>query len=299
MAVPAESALDGAPTGTGKAETARVSLQDMPHEILWIILGKLPSNAATANALCGVCRGWRDAILREEGYLSGLTFKLNANQPFRGMGAVRGAVAHRRTWASKRREEAQDFIRSMDAQNARFDREEAREDAALPETVTRQMRDRGRGVPTHMSPEGARVPVLLERACAVANNISALECLGELRDHQGDHARAHKAWKKAAVLGSAIGQFKLGEIFYRGLGNHGVDGEEALFWLTKAVKNARCPLAVEDLSTAACIMGYLFQDGEGTQACNVTAVKWFRVASSNGNVEATKTLGWLYNTGQY
>jgi TPR repeat protein len=46
-------------------------------------------------------------------------------------------------------------------------------------------------------------------------------------------------------------------------------------------------------------MGYLFQDGEGTQACNVTAVKWFRVASSNGNVEATKTLGWLYNTGQY
>ena len=103
---------------------------------------------------------------------------------------MRGAVAHRRTWASKRREEAQDFIRSMDAQNARFDREEAREDAALPETVTRQMRDRGRGVPTHMSPEGARVPVLLERACAVANNISALECLGELRDHQGDHARA-------------------------------------------------------------------------------------------------------------
>ena len=301
MAVPAESAPDGAPTGTGEATGAArpVSLQDMPHELLWQILGKLPANAATANALCGVCKGWRDAILGEDSYLSGLAFKLDANQPFRGLGAVRGAVAHRRTWASKRREEAQDFIRSMDAQNARFDREGAREDAALLETVTRQMRDRGRGVPAHMSPEGARVPVLLERACAVAKNISALECLGELRDHQGDHARAHKAWKKAAVLGSAIGQFKLGEIFYRGLGNHGVDGEEALFWLTKAVKNARCPLAVEDLSTAACIMGYLFQDGEGTQACNVTAVKWFRVASSNGNVEATKTLGWLYNTGQY
>jgi TPR repeat protein len=148
-------------------------------------------------------------------------------------------------------------------------------------------------------PEVPRVPVLLERACEIAKNVSALECLGVLRDHQGDHARAHKAWKKAAVLGSAVGQFKLGEIFYRGLGNHGVDGEEALFWLSKAVKNSSSPLAVEDLSTAACIMGYLFQDGEGTQACNVTAVKWFRVASTNGNVEATKTLGWLYNTGQY
>ena len=306
MAVPAESALDGAPTGTGKGaeEAARVSLQDMPHEILWIILGKLPSNAATANALCGVCRGWRDAILREEGYLSGLTFKLNANQPFRGMGAVRGAVAHRRTWASKRRDEAEDFIRSMDARNARFDAAEAQDHATILETVSDQLRARGRGVPAHMSagsnPGAApRVPVLLECACELAKNVSALECLGELRDHQGDHARAHKAWKKAAVLGSGVGQFKLGETFYRGLGNHGVDGEEALFWLTKAVKNARCPLAVEDLSTAACIMGYLFQDGEGTQACNVTAVKWFRVASSNGNVEATKTLGWLYNTGQY
>ena len=306
MAVPAESAPDGTPTGTGEATGAArpVSLQDMPDEILWQILGKLPANAATANALCGVCKGWRDAILSDEGYLNGLTFKLNANQPFRGMGAVRGAVAHRRTWASKRRDEAQDFIRTMNAQNARFDAAEAEEHASLLETVAEQMRARGRGVPAHMSagskPETPpRAPVLLERACELAKNVSALECLGELRDHQGDHARAHKAWKKAAVLGSAVGQFKLGEIFYRGLGNHGVDGEEALFWLSKAVKNARAPLATEDLSTAACIMGYLFQDGEGTQACNVTAVKWFRVASSNGNVEATKTLGWLYNTGQY
>lgn len=306
MAVPAESAPDGAPTGTGEATGAArpVSLQDLPHELLWQILGKLPANAATANALCGVCKGWRDAILSDEGYLNGLTFKLNANQPFRGMGAVRGAVAHRRTWASKRRDEALDFIRTMNAQNARFDAAEAEEHASLLETVAEQMRARGRGVPAHMSagskPETPpRAPVLLERACELAKNVSALECLGELRDHQGDHARAHKAWKKAAVLGSAVGQFKLGEIFYRGLGNHGVDGEEALFWLSKAVKNARAPLATEDLSTAACIMGYLFQDGEGTQACNVTAVKWFRVASSNGNVEATKTLGWLYNTGQY
>lgn len=304
MAVPAESAPDGAPTGTGEATGAArpVSLQDMPHELLWQILGKLPANAATANALCGVCKGWRDAILGEDSYLSGLAFKLDANQPFRGLGAVRGAVAHRRTWASKRREEAQDFIRSMDAQNARFDREEAREDAALLETVTRQMRDRGRGVAAHMSPEGARVPVLLERACAVAKNISALECLGELRDHQGDHARAHKAWKKAAVLGSAIGQFKLGEIFYRGLGNHGVDGEEALFWLQKATKAREAgaaSLPSESLGVAAGIMGFLHLDGEGCQACNTTAVKWFKVAADAGNKEASTTLGWMYNTGQY
>jgi TPR repeat protein len=309
MAVPAESAQDGAPTGTGEAAEARVSLQDMPREILWIILGKLPSNAATANALCGVCKGWRDAILSEDSYLNGLAFKLNPNQPFRGLGAVRGAVAHRRTWASKRRDEARDVIRaSMDAQNARFDAERASvsEDATLLETVSREMRFRGRGVPPHMSaralPEAPRVPVLLERACEIAKNVSALECLGLLRDHQGDHARAHKAWKKAAVLGSAVGQFKLGEIFYRGLGNHGVDGEEALFWLQKATKAREAgaaSLPSESLGVAAGIMGFLHLDGEGCQACNTTAVKWFKVAADAGNKEASTTLGWMYNTGQY
>lgn len=39
--------------------------------------------------------------------------------------------------------------------------------------------------------------------------------------------------------------------------------------------------------------------GEGTQPCNVTAVKWFKLAAEHGNKEADKTLGWLYNTGQY
>ena len=28
------------------------------------------------------------------------------------------------------------------------------------------------------------------------------------------------------MLGSSVGQFKLGEIFYRGSGNQGIDGEE-------------------------------------------------------------------------
>lgn len=54
---------------------------------------------------------------------------------------------------------------------------------------------------------------------AESHNVSALETLGMLRDMQGDHAAAFKAYKKSAMLGSSFGQFKLGEIFYRGLGN--------------------------------------------------------------------------------
>ena len=76
-----------------------------------------------------------------------------------------------------------------------------------------------------------------------------------------------------------------------------MDGEEALFWLSKAMKSSA--LAPECRATAAGIMGFLHLDGEGTAACNVTAIKWFKVAAENGCAEALKTLGWLYSTGQY
>eukprot|EP00740_Mantoniella_antarctica_P024244 CAMPEP_0198702894 /NCGR_PEP_ID=MMETSP1468-20131203/389026_1 /TAXON_ID=1461545 /ORGANISM="Mantoniella sp, Strain CCMP1436" /LENGTH=159 /DNA_ID=CAMNT_0044461499 /DNA_START=518 /DNA_END=996 /DNA_ORIENTATION=- len=146
----------------------------------------------------------------------------------------------------------------------------------------------------NLEPSG--VPALVTRAAAI-DNVSALETMGMLLDLQGDQPGAYKAYKRSAMLGSSVGQFKLGENFYRGLGHQGVDGEQALFWLNKAAKNPA--LNADSLATAAGIMGFLHLDGEGTQACNVTAVKWFKVAAENGNIEADKTLGWLYNTGQY
>jgi hypothetical protein len=151
-----------------------------------------------ANSLAGVCLTWRAAILAEDSYLQGVHFKLeDAAQPFRGLAPVRGAVAHRRTW----------------------------------QTRDRRFNDIGAAV-VRAGANSTGVPKVLARA-AECHNVSALETLGTLRDMQGDHAAAFKAWKKSAMLGSSVGQFKLGEIFYRGLGNQGVDGEEALFWLCK------------------------------------------------------------------
>ena len=284
MAVPVEAVADEPPPvgSSDSVEDTRVpgpetdmsqstSLNELPPELLWSILGQLPSTASTAQLLCGVCKEWRDAILHEDKYLNNLQFTLDTNQPFRGLGNVKGAVAHRRTWEHKRRDEVEELMSK-----------------ASPFSRNKKSH--------HLSPA---VPTLLEKASQTGKNVSALECLGTLRETQGDHGKAHKAWKRAAMLGSSTGQFKLGEIFYRGLGNHGVDGEEALFWLNKAVKNIAVPLDSDSLATAAGIMGFLHLDGEGTQACNSNAVKWFRVASSNGNKEASKTLGWLYNTGQY
>jgi len=237
----------------------------LPAQIMYHILSFLPRSAGTANALVGVCKGWREAILGDEDYLSSLKFSLDTSQPFRGMETVRGAVAHRRTWAY------------ADRHNR----------AAIGGGTTR----------VHTAGKGATVPALLLRASEVGANATALETIAVLREAQGDVATAYRSWRKAASLGSCLAQFKLGEIFYRGLGNQGVDGEEALFWLNKSMKGDK--LAVECRATAAGIMGFLHLDGEGTQACNQSAIKWFKVAADNGCAEALKTLGWLYSTGQY
>ena len=224
MAVPGEEGLAEDP----RRDHRKASIDALPPELLSKVLWHLPRTASVANALCGVCAEWRAAILDEETYLRAIHFRLDANQPFRGMDTVRGAVAHRRTWAHRRRGAGDDSAAT------------APEDDAVA---------------------GARVPEILVRAARTGANVTALETLGALREAQGDHAGAYKAWKRSAALGSSLGQFKLGEIFYRGLGNQGVDGEEALFWLSKAVKNQTAPLSSESMATAAGIMGFLHLDG--------------------------------------
>jgi len=140
-------------------------------------------------------------------------------------------------------------------------------------------------------------PQVLQLA-AKAGNVSALVTHATMLELQGRQEAAVRAWKKAAQAGSAYSMFKMGEAFYRGYGDCGIDGEESLFWLNRALKQ-RDQLSKDTLSTAACIMGFLHADGEGTAACNEAAVKWFRLAAENGNIEASTTLGWMYNTGQY
>ena len=208
-----------------------------------------------ANALCGVCAEWRAAILNEEAYRrDSLPPGRESTLPRHGDLARRGRAPPHVGAPTTRRG------------RRRFARTALKDDAVA----------------------GARVPEILVRAAQTGANVTAFETLGALREARGDHAGAYKAWEALRrALGSSIGQFKLGEIFYRGLGNQGVDGEEALFWLSKAVKNQTAPLAPESMATAAGIMGFLHLDGEGTQPCNPTAVKWFKdVRHSLGNREA-------------
>jgi TPR repeat protein len=53
------------------------------------------------------------------------------------------------------------------------------------------------------------------------------------------------------------------------------------------------------LMDALLMLGYLHLDGEGTKRDNMEAVSAMRRASELGSDEARRTLGWMYNTGQF
>jgi TPR repeat protein len=53
------------------------------------------------------------------------------------------------------------------------------------------------------------------------------------------------------------------------------------------------------LVDALLMLGYLHLDGEGTKRDNREAVSAMRRASELGSDEARRTLGWMYNTGQF
>lgn len=59
-------------------------------QILAHVLAHLPRTASIAISLAGVCPTWRAAILAEENYLRDVNFKLDCNQPFRGLAPIRG-----------------------------------------------------------------------------------------------------------------------------------------------------------------------------------------------------------------
>ncbi|GAQ81685.1 hypothetical protein KFL_000870210 [Klebsormidium nitens] len=141
------------------------------------------------------------------------------------------------------------------------------------------------------------LPFVLIRA-AEAGNVPAMVLVAEEMERQGQRPKALDWWKKAARKGDQGSQYRIGEAYYRGDSEWPQDGEEALIWLNRAAKFAHGDAGLS--AAAGLLLGYMHLDGEGIAAPNNTeAVRWFRFAAELGNREAEKTLGWLWNTGQF
>ncbi|KXZ56671.1 hypothetical protein GPECTOR_1g604 [Gonium pectorale] len=181
----------------------------------------------------------------------------------------------------------------------------------LPSAATRQQgpRDPGAGCCTELAAEAvvprgaaAQLPRLLV-AAAQASNPSARLVVAQLLEGSGDASSALRWWRKLAQGGDMLGMFKMGMASYDG--SHGVepDQEAAHMWLSRTVR-ALDTLHMRVLGWSAIVLGYLEFDGVAGPASwgmgdRSTAVRMFRLAEVCGFPEASATLGWLFNTGQY
>lgn len=55
----------------------------------------------------------------------------------------------------------------------------------------------------------------------------------------------------------------------------------------------------QQVARASLLLGFRPMDGEGTNTSNLEAVRHMRRAALLGDEEAHRTLGWMYNTGQF
>jgi TPR repeat protein len=103
------------------------------------------------------------------------------------------------------------------------------------------------------------------------------------------HTKSLQEFKALAAQGDAAAQFKLGVIYYKGLGVQ-PDYLEALNWFKKAALQGH-PLARYNA-------GYMNEKGEGTPQDHVEAAKYYRQAAEQGNRLAQYNLGYMYEKGQ-
>ena len=130
-------------------------------------------------------------------------------------------------------------------------------------------------------------------------------------------------WTRAARLGHPEGQWKLGVAMYHGTCGIVKSSEDALHWLTRAMRSISsiteppCSLGTDNLLKAelpalmtrgqcrrairesAHILGLLHLDGDSVRQDNSAAIRWFRIAHFHGCTEAGKLLSSMFRSGMY
>ena len=94
---------------------------------------------------------------------------------------------------------------------------------------------------------------------------------------------------KAAELGDAVAQFRLGWMYANGKGVP-QDDKEAVKWYQKS--------AEQGFAKAQTNLGWMYANGRGVPQDYKEAVKWFRKAAEKGHVEAQFNLGGMYALGE-
>lgn len=120
--------------------------------------------------------------------------------------------------------------------------------------------------------------------------VSATEALsgGEAASAKKNYGEALQWYRKAADLGNADAQDRIGYLYEHGLGVS-QDFTEAMTWYRKAAEQGQ--------ATAQNNIGTLYEKGLGVSKDYTQAVIWFRKSADQGNAFAQTSIGWLYQNG--
>lgn len=113
--------------------------------------------------------------------------------------------------------------------------------------------------------------------------------LGVAAFDSGDYATALQEFRSLARDGHAEAQYRLGEMYFHGLGV-GKDYAKARFWYLKAAQQGG--------AEAQYNVGVLYARGLGMPKDYPKAVSWYRLAAEQGHAKAQHDLGLLYAEGQ-
>ena len=139
----------------------------------------------------------------------------------------------------------------------------------------------------------------IEKAAALGNAIAQMK-LGEMyatgKGVKEDDAKATELYHKAAAQGNADAQYNLGRIYrFGGKGIH-IDAEKATDWFRKAADLYQ-KAAQQGNVEAQRKLGQIYHRAEGVEHDESEAVKWYEKASEQGDSIAQFILGAMYNVG--
>lgn len=107
-------------------------------------------------------------------------------------------------------------------------------------------------------------------------------------EYRIDYNKAFQWYSKAAELGDAEGQFKVGKCYYKGSGVT-EDKRKAVYWFKKS--------AQQNFAEASEILGECYRYAYGVDKNIKEAIKWYEIAAKEHRVKAVMELGLLYYYG--
>jgi uncharacterized protein len=105
---------------------------------------------------------------------------------------------------------------------------------------------------------------------------------------RGDYATALREWSALAEQGHAKAQYKLGLMYFYGMGVV-QDYKEAVKWYRKAAEQGD--------AVAQGNLGWMYIEGQGVTQDYKEAVRWRRKAAEQGNALEQYNLGTMYGNG--